>query len=128
MGYRDKEECCARLSSQVLDGIASSRLSGTLKKAVAFRAVELTLRGGPRPRAGHMEDEVAEWEHVKVPLLLSIDIKEEITEAVVENRTAEQIVDVPSPQCHEDIVEMTAVRSVGVAMTPTGAVKKMVQG
>ena len=36
------------------------------------------------------------------------DIKEEITEAV-------QIVDVPIPQCHEDIVEVTAVRSVGVA-------------
>ena len=103
MGHRDKEECCARLLSQVLDGIASSRLSGTLKKALACRAVELALRGGPRPCAGHMEDEVAELEHVKVPLLLSIDIKEEITEAVqitplkrVENRTAEQSVDVPS--------------------------------
>ena len=53
--------------------------------------------------AGHMEDEVAVREHVKVPLLLLIDIKEEITEAVqitplrpVEIRTAEQSVDVPS--------------------------------
>ena len=42
--------------------------------------------------------------------------------------TSSQIVDVPSPQCHEDIVEMTAVRSVGVAMTPTGAVKKWFKG
>ena len=167
MGYGDKEGCCARLLPQVLDGIASSRLSGTLKKALAVRAVELALRGGPRPCAGHMEDEVAVREHVKVSLLLLIDIQEEITEAVpitplkpVENRTAEQSVDVPVPlscgnideviqliprermsvctssqivelpslQCHEDIVEMTAVRSVGVAMTPTGAVKKLFKG
>ena len=42
--------------------------------------------------------------------------------------TSSQIVDVPIPQCHEDIVEMTAVRSVGVAMTPTGAVKKWFKG
>ena len=83
------------------------RLSGTLKKALVFRAVELALRGGPRPCAGHMEDEVAEREHVKVPLLLSVDIKEEITEAVqitplkpVESRTAEQSVDVPVPQLY----------------------------
>ena len=97
--------------------------------------------------AGHMEDEVAVREHVKVPLLLLIDIKEEITEAVpitplrpVEIRTAEQSVDVPvplsrgnmdeviqliprermsvctssqivdvlSPQCHEDIAEVAS--------------------
>ena len=62
---------------------------------------------------GNMEDEVAVREHVKVPLLLLIDIKEEITEAVqitplrpVENRTAEQSVDVLSQQCHEDIAEV----------------------
>ena len=42
--------------------------------------------------------------------------------------TSSQIVDVLSPQCHEDIVEMTAVRSVGVALTPTGAVKKWFKG
>ena len=51
------------------------RRPGTLKKALAFRAVELALRGGSRPRAGHKEDEVAVREHVKVPLLLLIDIK-----------------------------------------------------
>ena len=56
---------------------------------------------------------MAEREHVKVPLLLSIDIKEEITEAVqitplkpVENRMAEQSVDVPVPQLYGDIVEV----------------------
>ena len=58
------------------------RRPGTLKKALAFRAVELAVRGGPRPRAGHNEDEVAVREHVKVPLPLLIDIKDEITEAV----------------------------------------------
>ena len=43
MGYGNEEVCCARLLSHVLDDIASSRLSTTLKKALAFRAAELSL-------------------------------------------------------------------------------------
>ena len=100
MDYGDKEVCCALLLSQVLDGIASCRLSASLQKALAFRAVELALR---RPCAGRMEDEEAARQHVKVPLLPFIDevVKEELAEVVqfiplelVENRTAENIVDV----------------------------------
>ena len=110
---------------------ASFRLSATLNKACA----------------GHMEDEVLMREYVKVPLMPLFDIQEEITEAVqitplkpVQNRTAEQSVDVPVPQLHGDIVEViqlappeqfsevTAVRSVGVAMTHTGSVKKWFKG
>ena len=42
--------------------------------------------------------------------------------------TSSQIVDVPGLQFHEDIVEVTAVRSVGVAMTHIGSVKKRFKG
>ena len=77
-GVRSEEGCCARLLSRVLDGIASSRLSATLKNALAFRVVELALLGGPHPCAGHMEDEVA----VQVPF---IDVKEEVVEAVADH-------------------------------------------
>ena len=38
--------------------------------------------------------------------------------------TVEQIVDVLGPQFHEDIAEVTAVRSVGVARSNTGSVKE----
>ena len=41
--------------------------------------------------------------------------------------TVEQIVDVPGPQFHEDIVEVTAVCSAGVARSNTGSVKKWFQ-
>ena len=53
-----------------------------LKKALAIRAGEPALRGGPRPCDGHRDDEVAVREHVKVALLLVLDIKAGITEAV----------------------------------------------
>ena len=114
MGYGDKEECCARLLSQVLDGIASSRLSGMLQKAVACRVVELALRGGPRPRAGHMEDEGGSA-GAREGAAAAFNrhqggnhgsCADHATEARRESH-AEQIVDVPSPQCHEYIVEMT---------------------
>ena len=79
--------CCAPILSHALDCIASSRLSATLKKALALRAVK------PHLCAGHMEDEVA----VQVPLLPFIDVNEEIAKAVlitplkpVEIRTASQ--------------------------------------
>ena len=42
-------------------------------------------------------------------------------------RTVEQTMDVPGPQSHEDIVEMTAVGSFGAARSKTGSVKQWFQ-
>ena len=98
---------CALLFAQVLDGLVSSRLSATLNKACAFRAMELPSEeaasmcrayGGRRGSAGTREGASAALhrrqggnhgscaDHTLVP---------------VKNRTAELIVDVPVPQGHK---------------------------
>ena len=69
---------------------------------------------------------------VDVPVPLSCGNMDEVIQLTPRERmsvcTSSQIVHVPSPQCHEDIAAMIAVRSVGVAMIPTGAVKKWFKG